>query len=172
MVDIRELLKERILIIDGSMGVLLQSRKLTEADYRGEQFKDHPKDVRNNPDLLNLTQPEVVEAVHQAYLDAGADIIETNTFTAASISQADYGLEAAAYDMNLEGARIARRAVDKAIQRDPSRPRFVAGALGPTTKTLTLALNPDNPAYREMKFDQFVESYYEQVSGLMEGGVD
>ncbi len=172
MADIQTLLKERILIIDGSMGVLLQSRKLTEADYRGERFKDHPRDVRNNPDLLNLTRPEVVESVHQAYLDAGADIIETNTFTANSISQADYGLEAATYEMNLEAARIARRAADKATHLDPSRPRLVAGALGPTTKTLSLALDPNNPAFREMNFDQFVATYYEQVEALVKGGVD
>ena len=172
MADIEQLLQERILIIDGSMGVLLQSRKLTEADYRGERFQDHPKDVRNNPDLLNLTQPEIVESVHQAYLDAGADIIETNTFTANSISQADYGLEAATYEMNVEAARIARRAADKATAQDPSRPRLVAGALGPTTKTLSLALDPNNPAFREMSFDQFVDTYYEQVTALVEGGVD
>jgi len=172
MADIQTLLKERILIIDGSMGVLLQSRKLTEADYRGERFKDHPRDVRNNPDLLNLTRPEVVESVHQAYLDAGADIIETNTFTANSISQADYGLESATYEMNLEAARIARRAADKATHLDPSRPRLVAGALGPTTKTLSLALDPNNPAFREMNFDQFVATYYEQVEALVKGGVD
>ena len=172
MADIEQLLKERILIIDGSMGVLLQSRKLTEADYRGERFADHPQDVRNNPDLLNLTRPDVVESVHQAYLDAGADIIETNSFTANSISQADYGLEAATYEMNLEAARIARRAADKATAQDPSRPRLVAGALGPTTKTLSLALDPNNPAFRELVFDQFVESYYEQVQALVEGGVD
>ncbi len=172
MADIRQLLKERILIIDGSMGVLLQSRNLTEEDYRGERFRDHTKDVRNNPDLLNLTQPHIVESVHQAYLDAGADIIETNTFTANSISQADYGLEAVTYEMNLEAARIARRAADKATLLDPSRPRLVAGALGPTTKTISLALDANNPAYREMTFDQFVATYYEQVVALTEGGVD
>ena len=154
------------------MGVLLQSRKLTEADYRGERFRDHPQDVRNNPDLLNLTQPDIVESVHHAYLDAGADIIETNSFTANSISQADYGLEAATYEMNLEAARIARRAADKATALNPSRPRLVAGALGPTTKTVSLALDPNNPAYREMNFDQFVATYYEQVVALIEGGVD
>ena len=172
MADIKQLLQERILILDGSMGVLLQSRKLTEADYRGERFRNHTHDVRNNPDLLNITQPDVVESVHKAYLDAGADIIETNSFTANSISQADYGLEAATYEMNLEAARIARRAADKATLLDPSRPRLVAGALGPTTKTVSLALDPNNPAYREMAFDQFVLSYYEQVTALLEGGVD
>jgi 5-methyltetrahydrofolate--homocysteine methyltransferase len=172
MADIQELLKKRILIIDGSMGVLLQSRKLTEADYRGERFKDHTHDVRNNPDLLNLTQPDVVESVHKAYLDAGADIIETNTFTANSISQADYNLEDVTYEMNLEGARIARRAADKATELDPTRPRLVAGAFGPTTKTVSLALDPINPAFREMSFDQFVATYYEQVGALIEGGVD
>lgn len=172
MADILALLKERILILDGSMGVLLQSRKLTEADYRGDRFQEHPQDVRNNPDLLNLTQPDIVESVHKAYLDAGADIIETNSFTANSISQADYGLEAATYEMNVEAARIARRAADKATALDPSRPRLVAGALGPTTKTVSLALDPNNPAYREMNFDQFVVSYHEQVVALVEGGVD
>ncbi len=172
MADLQEILKQRILILDGSMGVLLQSRKLTEADYRGQRFQDHPQDVKNNPDLLNLTQPEVVASVHHAYLEAGADIIETNTFTANSISQADYGLEAATYEMNLEGARIARRAADEFSLLTPDKPRFVAGSLGPTTKTLSLALDPGNPAFREMRFEQFVETYAEQVAGLIDGGVD
>lgn len=170
--DIREELKKRILVIDGSMGVLLQSRKLTEEDYRGERFREHSKEVRNNPDLLNLSRPDVVEAVHAAYLDAGADIIETNTFGATTIAQAEYGLEHWAAEMNREGVAIARRAVEKAIAADPSRPRWVAGAVGPTSKQLSLALNESDPAWREMRFDDFETAYFEQVQALVEGGAD
>ncbi len=170
--DIREELKKRILVIDGSMGVLLQSRKLTEEDYRGERFRDHPKEVRNNPDLLNLTRPDVVEAVHAAYLDAGADIIETNTFGATTIGQAEYGLENFAADMNREGVALARRAVEKAMAADPSRPRWVAGAVGPTSKQLSLATNVNDAAHREMRFDDFETAYFEQVRALVESGAD
>ena len=170
--DILDELKNRILVIDGSMGVLLQSRKLTESDYRGERFRDHPRDVRNNPDLLNLVRPEIVESVHKAYLDAGADIIETNTFTATSISQADYGLEAYATEMNFEGARIARRAVDKAMAADPSRTRWVAGSVGPCNRSASVIVDSDRPAYRNVTFDELRDSYYDEAKALIEGGVD
>ncbi|MBC8101155.1 MAG: methionine synthase [Cytophagales bacterium] len=170
--DFQEALKERILVLDGSMGVLLQSRKLTEADYRGKRFVSHPKDVRNNPDLLNLTRPDVVEAVHDAYLEAGADIVETNTFTATSISQSDYGLEAFVREMNLEAARIARRSADKFTALDPSRPRWVAGSIGPMTRSASVVVDADRPAYRNVTFDELRDSYYEQARALIEGGVD
>jgi 5-methyltetrahydrofolate--homocysteine methyltransferase len=170
--DLAAELQRRILIIDGSMGVLLQSRKLTEADYRGERFAAHPKDVKNNPDLLNLTRPEVVASVHHAYLEAGADIIETNTFTATSISQADYGLEAFAREMNVEGARIARKAADAVMAADPSRPRWVAGSIGPCNRSASVVVDADRPAYRNTSFDELRESYYEQAAGLIEGGAD
>ena len=170
-VDFLSELKRRILIIDGSMGVLLQSRRLTEEDYRGERFAAHHKDVRNNPDLLNLTAPHIVESVHDAYLEAGADLIETNTFTATSISQADYGLEAFAREMNVEGARIARKAVDRAISVD-LRPRWVAGALGPCNRSASVVVDAERPAYRNVAYDELRDAYYEQAAGLLEGGVD
>jgi 5-methyltetrahydrofolate--homocysteine methyltransferase len=161
-----ELLDERIVVLDGAWGVLLQNRGLSEEDFRGERFAAHPRDVKGDPDLLNLTQPEIVEAVHRSYLDAGADITTTNTFTATSIGQADYGLEDAVYELNVEGARIARRVADEVDGR------FVAGSVGPLNVTLSLSPRVDEPAYRTHTFDQVVESYSEQMRGLKEGGVD
>jgi 5-methyltetrahydrofolate--homocysteine methyltransferase len=168
----RRHLSERILIVDGSMGVLLQSRGLTEEDYRGERFKDHPKDVKNNPDLLNLVRPDIVEGVHKAYLDAGADIVETNTFTATSISQSDYGLEDYAYEMNLEAARIARRAADKKTAEDPSRPRWVAGSIGPMNRSASVVVDADRPDYRNTSYEELYAAYHEQARGLLDGDVD
>jgi 5-methyltetrahydrofolate--homocysteine methyltransferase len=161
--DIRALASERILVLDGAWGVLLQSRGLTEADFRGERFRGHPRDLLNDPDLLNLTQPEVVRSVHEAYFAAGADIATTNTFTATSIGQADYGLEDAVYDMNVAGARIAREAAGD---------RFVAGSVGPLNITLSLSPRVDDPGYRTHSFDAVVEAYKEQIRGLVDGGVD
>jgi 5-methyltetrahydrofolate--homocysteine methyltransferase len=161
-----ELLDERIVVLDGAWGVLLQNRGLSEEDFRGERFAAHPRDVKGDPDLLNLTAPEIVEAVHRSYLDAGADITTTNTFTATSIGQADYGLEDAVYELNVEGARIARRVADEVDGR------FVAGSVGPLNVTLSLSPRVDEPAYRTHTFDQVVESYSEQMRGLKEGGVD
>jgi 5-methyltetrahydrofolate--homocysteine methyltransferase len=143
--DFEEHLKRRILVIDGSMGVLLQSRKLTEEDYRGVRFADHPTDVRNNPDLLNLTRPDVVESVHDAYLAAGADIVETNTFTATNISQSDYGLEEYVREMNVEAAKIARRAADRFTALDPTKPRWVAGSIGPMTRSASVIVDSERP---------------------------
>src|SRR5438067_6637627 len=160
---IRALASERILVLDGAWGVLLQSRGLTEADFRGERFAGHPRDVLNDPDLLNLTQPEIVRSVHEAYFAAGADIATTNTFTATSIGQADYGLEEAVYDMNVAGARIAREAAGD---------RYVAGSVGPLNITLSLSPRVDEPGYRTHSFDQVVEAYAEQIRGLADGGVD
>ncbi|MBA3841379.1 MAG: methionine synthase [Actinobacteria bacterium] len=161
--EIKKLAKERILVLDGAWGVLLQSSGLTESDFRGARFVDHSRDLLNDPDLLNLTQPEVVRAVHQSYFDAGADIATTNTFTATSIGQADYGLEDAVYDMNVEGARIAREVAGD---------RFVAGSVGPLNITLSLSPRVDDPGYRSHSFDQVVEAYAEQIRGLADGGVD
>jgi 5-methyltetrahydrofolate--homocysteine methyltransferase len=166
------LLAERILIIDGAMGSLIQGYRLTEEDFRGRRFADHPHSLKGNNDLLSLTRPDVVEAIHRRYLDAGADIIETNTFTATSISQADYGMEAWVYDINVAAARVARRAKETVMAADPSRPRFVAGSIGPTTRTASLSPDVNNPAYRAVSFDQLVESYTEQAQGLLDGGVD
>jgi 5-methyltetrahydrofolate--homocysteine methyltransferase len=162
--DIRRLAAERILVLDGSWGVLLQSRGLSEGDFRGERFASHPRDVKNDPDLLNLTRPDIVREVHDAYFDGGADITTTNTFTATSIGQADYGLEDAVYDMNVAGARIAREAAGP--------DRFVAGSVGPLNVTLSLSPRVDDPSYRTHTFDQIVESYAEQIRGLRDGGVD
>src|SRR3954466_14282207 len=162
--DIRSLAAERILVLDGSWGVLLQSRGLSESDFRGERFASHTRDVKNDPDLLNLTRPDIVREVHDAYFAAGADIATTNTFTATSIGQADYGLEDAVYEMNVEGARVAREAAGP--------DRFVAGSVGPLNSTLSLSPRVDDPGYRTHTFDQVAESYAEQIRGLKDGGVD
>ena len=165
---LRDLLAQRILVLDGAWGTMLQRQGLSDADYRGERFRDHPREVAGDPDLLNLTRPDVVLDVHRAYLDAGADITTTNTFTATRIGQADYGLEEAVYELNLEGARLARQACDER----GDGPRFVAGSLGPLNQTLSLSPKVDDPAYRAVTFDYVRESYAEQVRGLVEGGVD
>lgn len=169
---IREALEKRILVIDGAMGTMIQRYKLTETDYRGERFKDWSSDVKGNNDLLCLTRPDVIEAIHKAYLEAGADIIETNTFNAQRVSMADYHMEALAYEINVAAARIARKAADAYTAKDPSKPRFVAGAIGPMNKTLSLSPDVNNPGYRAITFDEVADAYYEQVSGLVDGGVD
>jgi 5-methyltetrahydrofolate--homocysteine methyltransferase len=169
---LKALLRERILVIDGAMGSLLQSYRLDEAGFRGERFCDHDRPLQGNNDLLSLTRPDIIRAVHDAYLEAGADIIETNTFTATAVSQADYGTEHLVYEINRESARIAREACDAAETRDPSRPRFVAGSLGPTNKTATLSPNVDDPGYRDVTFDDLRQVYAEAARGLLDGGAD
>ena len=163
---LERLLSERIVILDGAWGVLLQGRGLTEEEFRGDRFRDHPRDVRGDPDLLNLTQPDIISSVHHAYLDAGADITTTNTFTATSIGQADYGLQDAVHDINLAGARLAREAV--ASHED----RYVAGSVGPLNVTLSLSPKVEDASYRKFTFDQVYEAYAEQIRGLRDGGVD
>ena len=165
-------LKERILILDGAMGTMIQRHKLEEADYRGERFADYHMDIKGNNDLLSLTQPEIIKGIHAAYLEAGADIIETNTFNATSVSQADYDMEALVKELNLESARLARAAADEATAKSPDRPRFVAGVVGPTSRTATLSPDVNNPGYRNITFDQLVEYYTEATLALMEGDVD
>lgn len=174
MSNIRDLLKERILVIDGAMGTMIQRYSLQEADYRGERFKDWPSDVKGNNDLLCLTQPQIIKAIHKQYLDAGADIIETNTFNAQRVSMADYGMEALSYEINVAAARVAKEAVQEYLKEHPeAKPeRFVAGAIGPMNKTLSLSPDVNNPGYRALTFDEAVEAYYEQVKGLVEGGAD
>lgn len=172
MKTIHDCLRERILVIDGAMGTMIQRHKPSESTYRGERFKDWKLDVKNNSDLLNLTQPQIIEGIHREYLEAGADIIETNTFAATAIAQEDFDLQDYAYELNVEGARIARRAADDYTAKDPSKPRFVAGAIGPLNKTLSLSPDVNNPGYRAINFDQVVDSYYEQVKGLVDGGAD
>ena len=169
MTDIRELLQHRILIIDGAMGTMIQRYKLKEEDYRGERFKDWPTDLKGNNDLLCLTQPHIIREIHGHYLEAGADIIETNTFNAQKISLADYGMESLAYEINVAAAKIAKEATSLVGSGEQ---KFVAGALGPLNKTLSLSPDVNNPGYRALTFDEAVDAYYEQVKGLVDGGVD
>ncbi len=156
------------------MGTMIQQYKLEEKDYRGERFKDWHKDVRGNNDLLSLTKPEVVEAIHNAYLEAGADIIETNTFSSTSIAQADYGMQSLAYELNVAAAQCARKAIDKfnLNSKTTNNCKFIAGAMGPLNKTLSLSPDVNNPGYRTVTFDEVSNAYYEQVTGLVDGGVD
>lgn len=163
---------ERILIIDGAMGTMIQQHKLGENHYRGERFQDHSKDVKGNNDLLVLTQAEVIEAIHGLYLRAGADLIETNTFNAQRISMADYGMEDLSYEINVEAARIARRAADTWSKETPEKPRFVCGAVGPTNRTASISPDVNNPGYRNVDFDNLRDAYAEQVRGLVDGGAD
>jgi len=172
IMDIRACLDERILIIDGAMGTMIQRHKLSEADYRGERFKDWPIDIKGNSDILCITQPAIIEGIHREYLEAGADIIETNTFASTAIAQADYQLQSIAYELNVAAARCARNAVDAYLKKDPSKPRFVAGAIGPLNKTLSLSPDVNDPGFRAVSFDEVANAYYEQVKGLVDGGVD
>ena len=165
-----DLLAKRILVLDGAMGTMIQRFKLTEADFRGARFKDHPKDLKNNGELLSLTRPDVIRDIHEGYLAAGADIIETNTFGATSIAQDDYQLGPLAREMNLESATIARAACDKFST--PDKPRFVAGALGPTPKTASISPDVNDPGARNVDFETLRASYYEQVEALVLGGSD
>ncbi len=167
-----DLLKSRIAILDGAMGTMIQTYKLEESDFRGDRFAQHPCDVKGCNDLLNVTRPDIIEAIHRQYLEAGADIIETNTFNSTSISLADYQLEPHVYELNLEGARAARQAVQKVTAQEPRRPRFVAGAIGPTNRTASVSTDVNNPAVKGVTFDQLVEAYTEQVRGLVDGGSD
>ncbi len=167
MQNIRKELQKRILVIDGAMGTMIQRYKLAEADYRGEQFKDWHKDVKGNNDLLSITKPEVIIAIHKQYLDAGADIIETNTFSSTSIAMADYDMQSLAYELNVASARCAREAI-----KQSGKIAWVAGAIGPLNKTLSLSPDVNNPGYRAVTFDEVVAAYYEQIKGLVDGGVD
>jgi 5-methyltetrahydrofolate--homocysteine methyltransferase len=164
--------KQRILILDGAMGTMIQRYKLDEAGYRGERFKDHKRDLKGNNDLLVLSQPQIISEIHNAYLEAGADILETNTFNAQAISQADYGLEDIAYEFNVAAAKLAREAADAWTKKTPNQPRFVAGAIGPTNRTASISPDVNNPGFRNVGFDTLVEAYSTQARGLIEGGVD
>ncbi len=169
---LQQALGERILILDGGMGTMIQSYKLEEADYRGTRFTDWPQDVKGNNDLLLLSRPDVIQAIEKAYLDAGADILETNTFNATRVSQADYGMESLVYELNLEGARLAREVADAKTRETPHKPRFVAGVLGPTSRTCSISPDVNDPGYRNVSFDELVENYTEATRGLVEGGAD
>jgi 5-methyltetrahydrofolate--homocysteine methyltransferase len=170
--SIHDILKERIVVIDGAMGTMIQRYKLDEEGYRGERFAGYHRDLKGNNDLLSLTQPQIVEEIHRAYLEAGADIIETNTFSGTRIAQADYGLEDIVYELNYESARIARRAADEYNRKTPEKPRFVAGAMGPTNRTASISPDVNNPGFRGVSFDELREAYYEQARGLVDGGAD
>lgn len=167
-----EALNQRILILDGAMGTMIQGYNLSEEDYRGTRFADHPSDVKGNNDLLSITQPEIIKEIHKQYLDAGADMLGTNTFNSTVVSQADYGMEDLVYELNFESARIAREVADQKTLETPDRPRFVAGAVGPTSRTASISPDVNNPGYRNVTFQELVDNYYEAVKALCEGGVD
>lgn len=169
---IEDILKERILIIDGAMGTMIQRHKLNEADFRGERFKDHTHPLKGNNDLLSITRPDIIKDIHRQYFEAGADIIETNTFSGTSIAQADYHLEHIIYDLNFQAAKIAKEVADEFTMQEPHKPRFVAGSMGPTNKTASLSPDVNNPGFRAITFDELVKAFKEQAKGLIDGGVD
>ena len=170
---IKDELAKRILVIDGAMGTMIQRHKLEEADYRGERFKDWHSDVKGNNDLLCITQPDIIKGIHKLYLEAGADIIETNTFSSTTIAMADYDMQSLAYELNVAAAKCAKDAIKEFILENPgSAPKYVAGAIGPLNKTLSLSPDVNNPGFRAVTFDEVATAYYEQISGLVEGGVD
>lgn len=169
---IQEILKNRIMVLDGAMGTMIQRHTLSEEDFRGERFKNHKYPLKGNNDLLSLTQPGIIKDIHRQYFEAGADIVETNTFSGTSVAQADYHLEDIVYDLNYESAKIAKEVAKKFTQQNPDKPRFVAGALGPTNKTASLSPDVNNPGYRAITFDGLKEAYKEQARGLIDGGAD
>ena len=171
---LRKLLNERILIIDGAMGTMIQRHRLEEADYRGERFKDWHTDVKGNNDLLSITQPDIIKGIHKQYLKAGANIVETNTFNSLVISLADYDMQSLAYELNVASARVAKQAITEFIVEQGLEPgsHFVAGAIGPMNKTLSLSPDVNNPGYRAVTFDEVADAYCEQISGLVDGGAD
>jgi len=169
---LKQAVEKRILVLDGAMGTMIQRYKLDEAAYRGTRFKDWGQDVKGNNDLLVLSQPDIIREIHDAFLEAGADMIETNTFNSTSISQSDYGLEEIAYELNLEAARLAREVADEWSEKTPDKLRFVAGAVGPTNRTASISPDVNNPGFRNVSFDELVEAYSEQTRGLIEGGAD
>lgn len=170
--DIKKHLQSRILLLDGAMGTMVQQHKLQESDFRGERFANHTSDLKGNNDLLSLVRPDIIADIHRAYLNAGSDIIETNTFNANSVSQADYGLEDLVFELNHASAQVARRVADEVTQQNVERPRFVAGSIGPTSKTASIATNVDDPSFRDIHFDQLIDTYSVAIHGLVQGGVD
>ncbi|MBO0939478.1 methionine synthase [Fibrella sp. HMF5335] len=172
MQQLTDLLQQRILVLDGAMGTMIQRYNLTEDDYRGERFRDFPHDVKGNNDLLSLTRPDIIADIHRQYFEAGSDIVETNTFSGTRIAMADYHMEDLVYELNYESARIAREVADEFTRANPDKPRFVAGAMGPTNRTASLSPDVNNPGYRAVTFDELVDAYYEQIEGLVDGGSD
>ena len=169
---LRELFTRRIALLDGAMGTMIQRHPLTEEDFRGERFKNHGHDLKGNNDILSITRPDVIKGIHRGYFDAGSDIVETNTFSTTTVSQADYGLEDAVREINLAGAMVAREAADEFMVANPGRRVFVAGAVGPTNRTASMSPDVNNPGYRAVNFDGLVISYAEQIEALLDGGVD
>ena len=172
MNTLQEIAQNRILILDGAMGTMIQRYKLEEDDFRGERFAAHSHPLQGNNDLLSITRPDVVKAIHAEYFAAGADIVETNTFSSTTISQADYALEHLAYELNYESAKIAKEVAQEFTQKEPNKPRFVAGAIGPTNKTASMSPDVNDPGYRAIHYDELVEAYAQQTKGLIEGGSD
>jgi 5-methyltetrahydrofolate--homocysteine methyltransferase len=170
--NIQDILPSRILILDGAMGTMIQRYKLTEADYRGERFKDFSVLLKGNNDLLSLTRPDIIGEIHRAYLEAGADIIETNTFNATRVSMSDYHMQEYVREMNFAAARLAREAADEYTAKTPDKPRFVAGSIGPTNKTTSMSPNVEDPMYRALTFDELKAAYREQIEAMVEGGVE
>lgn len=169
---IYRLLQERILVLDGAMGTMIQLHPLEEEDFRSDRFKDWDTALKGNNDLLSITQPELIKKIHAQYFEAGADIAETNTFSSTSIAQADYNMQELAYELNFQSAKIAREVADAFTEKEPDKPRFVTGAMGPTNRTLSLSPDVNDPGYRAITFDELVEAYSEQARGLIDGGVD
>ena len=169
---LQEIAQQRILILDGAMGTMIQRHKLQEEDFRNAELKDHPHPLQGNNDLLSITRPDVIREIHRQYFEAGADIVETNTFSSTTVAQADYHLEHLVYQLNYESAKIAREVADEFSARDKDKPRFVAGSIGPTTKLSSMSPDVNNPGYRAITFDQLVVAFREQVRGLIDGGVD
>jgi 5-methyltetrahydrofolate--homocysteine methyltransferase len=172
MNSIQEILKERILVLDGAMGTMIQRYKLEEDDFRSAELKDHPSSLKGNNDLLGLSRPEILREIHATYFEAGADIAETNTFSGTTIAQADYSLEHMVDKINYESARIAREVADEFTAREPHKPRFVAGSMGPTNKTASMSPDVNDPGYRAITFEELRTAYYQQAKALMDGGVD
>lgn len=170
--DIREIIKHRILVLDGAMGTMVQRHKLEEEDFRKGWFENHDQPLKGNNDLLSLTRPEIIKDIHRAYFEAGADIAETNTFSGTAIAQADYGLEGAVYDINYQSAKIAKEVADDFTKKEPNKPRYVAGSMGPTNRTASISPDVNDPGYRAVTFDELVEAYSLQTKALIEGGVD
>lgn len=170
--DIRDILKDRILVLDGAMGTMIQRYKLEEDDFRGDRFADHNYSLKGNNDLLALSRPDVLREIHAEYFEAGADIVETNTFSSTTIAQADYHLEDAVYDLNYESARIAREVADEFTKLNPNKPRFVAGSMGPTNRTASISPDVNDPGYRAVDFDTLKEAYKQQAGALLDGGAD
>jgi 5-methyltetrahydrofolate--homocysteine methyltransferase len=172
MTNIEKTLKDKILVLDGAMGTMLQEYKFTEEDFRTERFKEHPCPLQGNNDLLSLTQPEAIKEIHRKYFEAGADIVETNTFSSTSIGMSDYQMESLVYELNYESARLAKEVAEEFTKQNPNKPRFVAGSIGPTNRTASMSPDVNDPGYRAVTFDDLVEAYSEQVQGLVEGGSD